>query len=45
MTAVPGTSGCELCLDGLDVHRFSRSIEWFEYIFHNRRADDRLKHR
>ena len=35
----------ELCLDGLDVRRFSRSIEWFEYIFHNRRADDRLKHR
>ncbi|MCR5605025.1 MAG: DUF3990 domain-containing protein [Lachnospiraceae bacterium] len=32
----------ELDLDGLYVHSFSRSIEWFEYIFHNRRAEDRL---
>ena len=22
---------------GLTVHRFTRSTEWFEYIFHNRR--------
>lgn len=34
----------ELCLDGLDVHRFDRSVDWFEYIFHNRRTDDRLEH-
>ena len=33
-----------MCLDGLDVHRFDRSVDWFEYIFHNRRTDDRLEH-
>ncbi len=27
---------------GLDIHRFSRSTEWFEYIFHNRRLQDGL---
>lgn len=27
---------------GLSIHRFSRSPEWFEYIFHNRRAQDSL---
>ena len=27
---------------GLRVHTFSRSTEWFEYIFHNRRAKDTL---
>ena len=27
---------------GLDIRRFSRSAEWFEYIFHNRRLQDSL---
>lgn len=27
---------------GLELHRFGRSAEWFEYIFHNRRAQDSL---
>lgn len=27
---------------GLSIHRFSRSAEWFEYIFHNRRMQDGL---
>ncbi|MCR4657282.1 MAG: DUF3990 domain-containing protein [Lachnospiraceae bacterium] len=27
---------------GLLVHRFSRSTEWFEYIFYNRRLNDSL---
>ena len=27
---------------GLAIHHFSRSTEWFEYIFHNRRMQDRL---
>ena len=27
---------------GLDVHTFSRNLEWFEYIFYNRRLQDRL---
>jgi len=27
---------------GLEVHRFSRGTEWFSYIFHNRRLQDRL---
>ena len=33
----------ELNLDGLDVHTFKRTVDCFEYIFHNRRADDRMK--
>ncbi|MCR5088201.1 MAG: DUF3990 domain-containing protein [Oscillospiraceae bacterium] len=32
----------ELDLSGLTVHRFSRDTDWFEYIFHNRRASDSL---
>ncbi len=28
---------------GLEVRRFTRSAEWFEYIFHNRRLRDGLK--
>ena len=32
----------ELDTDGLTVYRFTRSREWFEYIFHNRRARDGL---
>ncbi len=28
---------------GLTVHRFSRSTEWFEYIFHNRRFKDTIR--
>lgn len=32
----------ELSLEGLKVHRFARTTEWFEYIFHNRRAEDTL---
>lgn len=32
----------ELELEGLRVHTFSRSEEWFEYIFRNRRAEDTL---
>ncbi len=32
----------ELDLEGLRVHSFSRTMEWFEYIFHNRRAEDTL---
>ena len=27
---------------GLALHRFSRSADWFDYIFHNRRAQDGL---
>ena len=27
---------------GLALHRFTRSTEWFEYIFHNRRLQDGL---
>lgn len=33
----------ELDETGLDIYRFSRSKEWFEYIFHNRRLQDSLK--
>ena len=32
----------ELDLTGLNVHTFSRTTEWFEYIFYNRRAKDTL---
>ena len=32
----------ELNLAGLNIHTFSRSEEWFEYIFRNRRANDTL---
>ena len=32
----------ELDETGLDIYRFSRSREWFEYIFHNRRLRDDL---
>ena len=27
---------------GLNIHRFTRSIEWFNYIFHNRRVEDTI---
>ncbi|MBP3878156.1 MAG: DUF3990 domain-containing protein, partial [Lachnospiraceae bacterium] len=32
----------ELDESGLVIHRFTRSAEWFDYIFYNRRAQDRL---
>ena len=32
----------ELDESGLLIHRFSRDEEWFDYIFQNRRARDRL---
>lgn len=32
----------ELDLSGLRVHTFERTIDWFEYIFHNRRGKDML---
>ena len=32
----------DLDLTGLQVYTFSRSAEWFEYIFHNRRAKDTI---
>ncbi len=32
----------EFDVTGLDIHEFSRSTEWFEYIFHNRRLKDGL---
>ena len=32
----------ELDLTGLSIHTFSRSTDWFEYIFQNRRANDTL---
>ena len=27
---------------GLNIHRFTRNIEWFNYIFHNRRVEDTI---
>ncbi len=33
----------ELDMTGLKVHRFARDMEWFQYIFANRRAKDNLK--
>ena len=35
-------NGYELDLTGLDVIRFSREADWFDYIFRNRRAEDTL---
>ncbi len=32
----------ELDENGLDIYRFTRSEEWFDYIFHNRRAIDQI---
>ncbi len=32
----------ELDEAGLEIHRFTRSPEWFQYIFNNRRAKDSL---
>ncbi len=32
----------ELDTDGLQVMRLERTVEWFEYIFHNRRGTDGL---
>ena len=32
----------ELDEAGLLIHRFSRDIDWFQYIFHNRRLQDGL---
>ena len=32
----------ELDLSGLTVQRFERDAAWFEYLFHNRRAEDGL---
>ena len=28
--------------EGLDIHTFERDTDWFDYIFHNRRATDKL---
>lgn len=33
----------ELDTDGLLIHSFSREEDWFDYIFHNRRARDSLE--
>ena len=33
----------ELNEAGLTIRRFTRSAEWFDYIFHNRRAQDTLQ--
>ena len=33
----------ELDTDGLDIKTFSRSLEWFNYIFENRRVHDTLQ--
>ena len=33
----------ELDESGLDVHRFARGVDWFRYIFYNRRAKDTLE--
>lgn len=30
----------ELDESGLQIHRFSRDVDWFKYIFENRRAHD-----
>jgi len=32
----------ELDESGLDIHIFIRDVEWFRYIFYNRRAEDTL---
>ena len=32
----------ELQLEGLSVHRFAQDAQWFDYLFHNRRLQDRL---
>ncbi len=32
----------DLDLSGLNVHRFSRNLDWFNYIFSNRKAKDTL---
>ena len=32
----------ELDETGLNIHRFKRDIEWFNYIFHNRRVEDTI---
>ncbi len=32
----------ELDISGLLVHRFTRDSEWFDYIYHNRRAIDNI---
>ena len=32
----------ELDESGLDIHTFSRDVDWFQYIFYNRRAKDSL---
>ncbi len=32
----------ELDESGLEIYRFSRTEDWFEYIFYNRRAVDRI---
>lgn len=32
----------ELDETGLEIHRFTRSVEWFNYIYQNRRIQDRL---
>ena len=33
----------ELEEEGLQIHRFSRDEDWFDYIFHNRRVRDGLE--
>lgn len=32
----------ELDESGLDIHRFSRDVDWFQYIYYNRRSVDHL---
>lgn len=32
----------ELDEEGLDIHVYARSVDWFQYIFHNRRFEDGL---
>ena len=32
----------ELDETGLQIHRFSRDVDWFQYIFHNRRLQDNI---
>ncbi len=32
----------DLDVEGLSIHRFSRDVDWFRYIFHNRRVQDSI---
>ncbi len=33
----------EFDITGLKIHTFSRNVDWFQYIFNNRRMQDGLK--